>query len=162
MSRQIWSHSLLSTSVLLTLACLGCQPEYHSTLTSEPLYCAGLDEYREIELSYGVRKEREGMEPERTHEQLVLKIRPRPSLRSKVVLKSVERKAGVKSGALRFPDVVARTDETGQKVWFVQNGTGRILATMDLETGKATGPDDEPPAWATPEGGRPLKSACES
>lgn len=162
MSKRVCLCWLPAVGVVLTLVCVGCAPERSSELTSEPLCCAGLDEYREIELSYGVLREREGLEPVRTYEQLVLRIRPRPSLRSKVTLKTVERKPGVPSGELRFRNVVARTDETRQKVWFVERSTGRILATVDLATGRTTGPDDETPAWAKPDGGQPLDAGCES
>ncbi len=149
-------------SFVLSLVCIGCSPERSSTLTSLPLCCAGLDEYREVELSYDVGSDREGWGPVRKYERLVLKVRPRPSLHFKRVLKTIEQKPGVSSGELRFLDVVARTDETRQKVWFVESGTGRILATLDRQTGRTTGPDDEPPTWAKPDGGLPLDAPCES
>jgi hypothetical protein len=57
--------------------------------------------------------------------------------------------------------VEGRIDQTGQKVRFVQPDTGRIVATLDLYSGKTTGPDDEPPAWATPAGGKPLPSSAD-
>ena len=162
MSNRISAYGLPALSVALTLVCIGCVPGRSSTLTSHPLCCAGLDEYREVELSYGVLSEREGWEPVRKYERLTLKVRPRPSLRFKRVLKTIERKPGVPAGELRFLNVVARTDETRQKVWFVESDTGRILGTLDRQTGRITGPDDEPPAWAKPDGGQPLDAPCES
>jgi hypothetical protein len=162
MSKRVYFYWPPALSVVLTLVCVGCTPERSSTLTSQPLCCAGLDEYREIELSHDVLREREGLERERKYERLVLRIRPRPGLRSKRVLKTIERRPGERGAELRFWNVVARTDATRQKVWFVERGTGRILATVDLLTGRTTGPDDEPPAWAEPDGGQPMDSACES
>jgi hypothetical protein len=161
MSSQSSCRACLALSAVLTLFLTGCTPGLSSTLTSYPLSCARLDEYREVELSYGVRSEREGWEPERKYEQLVLRVRPRRSLHFKQVLKTVERKPGVASGELRFENVRGRTDETRQKVWFVETETGRILATLDRQTGRTTGPDDEPPSWATPEGGLPLDLPCD-
>ena len=161
MSHRISLYGLPAPSAVLTLLVLGCAPERSSTLTSYPLRCAGLDEYREVELSYGVRSEREGWEPTRKYEQLVLEVRPRPSLSSRHILKTIERKAGVLGGELRFENVRARTDETRQKVWFVDTSTGRVIATLDRQTGRTTGPDDEPPAWAKTDGGLPLDAPCE-
>jgi hypothetical protein len=74
-------------------------------------------------------------------------------------IKTVEPKFGVPSGQCRFENVEARRDETGRKVWLVQRDTSRIVATLDRVTHATTGPDDEPPAWATPDGGQPLESA---
>jgi hypothetical protein len=153
---------LAALSLVLTLVCIGCAPERSSTLTSYPLCCAALDECREVELSYGVGREREGLEPVRKYEMLTLEVRPRPSLRSKHVLKTIEQKPGSPSGELRFLNVRVRTDETGQRIWFVESSTGRILATLDRQTGRTTGPDDEPPAWAKPDGGHPLGASCGS
>jgi hypothetical protein len=161
MSNRISFLGHLALGAALPLVLIGCAPERSSTLTSYPLCRAGLDEYREVELSYGLRSERQGWEPVRKYEQLVLKVRPRPSLRFKQVLKTVERKPGMSSGELRFENVVGRTDQTRQKVWFVERSTGRILATLDRQTGQTTGPDDEPPAWAKPDGGLPLDTPGE-
>ena len=78
-----------------------------------------------------------------------------------MTVKTVELKFGVPRGQCRFENVQARRDGTGQKVWFVQRNTSRIVATLDLETHETTGPDDEPPSWAIPDGGEPLASATE-
>jgi hypothetical protein len=162
MSKRVSLCWLPVVCVVLTLVCIGCAPERSSTLTSDPLCCAGLDKCREIVLSYDVLGEREGLGPERKYEQLVLRIRPRPSLGSKRILKTIERKPGEPGGELRFWNVEARTDETGQKVWFVEKSTGRVLATVDLATGRTTSPDDKAPAWAKPGAGQPMGAACES
>ena len=162
MSNRLSTRWVPPLSLVLTLVCIGCTPERSSTLNRYPLCCAAVDEYREVGLSYDVRKEREGWESVRRYEMLTLEVRPRPSLRSKHVLKTIEQKPGSSSGELRFQDVEVRTDETRQKVWFVERRTGRILATLDRQSGRTTGPDDEPPAWAKPDGGHPLDAPCES
>jgi hypothetical protein len=122
----------------------------------ETLCTAGLDECREIWLTYDRLREREAGEPERAYEQLRVVVKPRRQLRFEQSVKTVELKFGVPRGQCRFENVEARRDKTGQKVWFVERDTSRIVATLDLETHETTGPDDEPPAWATPDGGEPM------
>jgi hypothetical protein len=127
----------------------------------QTLCSAGLDECREIELTYDRLRDREAGEPPRAYELLRIVVQPRQQLSFEQTVKTVELKFGVPRGQCRFENVEARRDETGQKVWFVQRDTSRIVATLDLQTHKTTGPDDEPPAWATPDGGEPLESADE-
>ncbi|MHC4235760.1 MAG: hypothetical protein ACYSUQ_11640, partial [Planctomycetota bacterium] len=115
----------------------------------------------EIELTYDRLRDREAGEPQRAYELLRIVVQPRQQLSFERTVKTVELKFGVPRGQCRFENVEARRDETGQKVWFVQRDTSRIVATLDLQTHKTTGPDDEPPAWATPDGGEPLESADE-
>jgi hypothetical protein len=161
MSNRLSSCWLPALGLVLTLVCIGCTPGHTSMLNSHPLCCAALDEYREVQLSYEVRRDREGLGPERVSEGLNLEVRPRPSLRAKYVIKTVEQKSGSPSGELRFQNVEGRTDETRQKVWFVDRNTGRVLVTLDRQSGRTTGPDDEAPAWAKPDVGRVLDGACE-
>jgi len=60
-----------------------------------------------------------------------------------------------RSGVRRFQlgRLEARSDAARDKLWIVDLDAGRIVATLDLDTMKTTGPDDEPPAWATLTGG---------
>jgi hypothetical protein len=51
----------------------------------------------------------------------------------------------------------ARSNAAREKLWIVDLDASRVVATLDLDTTKTTGPDDEPPAWATPTGGVRLK-----
>ena len=88
-------------------------------------------------------------------------VRPHQRLHFERTLKTIELKFGVPRGQCRFENVEGRIDQTGQKVWFVQRDAGRIIATVDLYTGKTTGPDDDPPAWATLNGGKPLPPPAE-
>jgi hypothetical protein len=55
--------------------------------------------------------------------------------------KSVER--------FKFGQLEAYRNTTGDQVWIVDRENGRVVATLDLKTSAATGPDDEPPPWAT-------------
>lgn len=147
----------------LALSSVGCSsPAGSSTrIRMQTLCSAGLDECREIELTQDHQRDRETGEPERTYELLRVVVRPRQELRFEQTVKTVELKLGVPRGQCRFQNVEARRDETGQKVWFVQRDTSRIVATLDLLTQETTGPDDVPPAWATPDGGEPLESAVD-
>jgi hypothetical protein len=124
-----------------------------STRISDKTWRADLDEYREIQLSCDRIRETIPDEPERRYERLTLEVVPREHLRLNRALKQVEVGRGVPRGQIRYEQVEARTDEARRKVWFVDREAGRVIATLDLETRQTTGPDDDPPAWATPDGG---------
>ena len=96
---------------------------------------------------------------DRRYEQLTLEVLPREHLRLTRALKKIEIKGGVPRGQLKYRDVEVRTDREHRKVWFVETETSRIVATLDIETGATTGPDDTPPSWATPGGGIPLEGS---
>ncbi|MBN1512619.1 MAG: hypothetical protein JXB13_11450 [Phycisphaerae bacterium] len=146
----------------LVLAGAGCSPKYTSSRTRVHTISQGnLDACRQVILSYDVSEECEGTQPEREYEQLTLEIGPRKHLHSEYTLTKIELKLGVPRGQLRFDAADARIDDSGQKVWFVERGTDRIIATLDLETGRTTGPDDAAPPWATPHGGSPLEPASD-
>ncbi len=147
----------------LVVVSVGCSSSRTSStrVRMQTLCSAGLDECREIELTCDRLQEHEAGEPDRECEQLRVVVRPRQQLRFEQAVKTVELKFGVPRGQCRFENVEARRDETGQKVWFVQRDTSRIVATLDLQNHETTGPDDEPPAWATPDGGEPLEPAID-
>ncbi len=50
--------------------------------------------------------------------------------------------------------VEGRTDVGHRKFWLVQDG--KIVATLDRDTGMTTGPADTPPTWAEPETGEQI------
>ena len=160
MVRQIPLRGPLVLSVALLWAGLGCSQNTLSSSTriSRASWRADLDEWREVMLSCDLVQDRTDTGPVRTYEQLRLAVRPRKHLHFESTLKTVELGPGVPRGQLRYRNVEARTDETHRKVWFVQRDTGRIIATFDREKGETTGPDDKPPAWATPDGGELLDS----
>jgi hypothetical protein len=53
-----------------------------------------------------------------------------------------------------FEKVEARSDASGQRVWFIDESNKQVIASMDLQNGKTTGPRDRPPPWASPNGGQ--------
>lgn len=140
---------------------LGCSAsDGSSTRTRMATLCrAGLDDCREIELTYDHLRDHEAGQPERTYEQLRIVVKPRAPLSFEQTVKTAEVKLGTPQGQCRFENVDVRRDKTGRKIWFVQRDTSRIIATLDLDTNATTGPDDEPPAWATPDGGASLPRA---
>ncbi len=103
-----------------------------------------------------IRDRRTPEEPERKYEQVTLQVVPREHLRLMRALKKIELKTGVPQGQLKYRDIEIRTDQQRRKVWFVDTETRRIVATLDVETGATTGPDDEAPKWATADSGVPL------
>ncbi len=161
-SRTVDFRCCCIAAACLILAGAGCTPAYTSSRTRVHTISQGnLDACRQVILSYDVSEECEGTQPQHKYEQLTLSISPRKHLYSDHTLKSIELKFGVPRGQLRFEAAEARINETGQKVWFVERGTDRIIATLDLETGQTTGPDDAAPPWATPHGGAPLEPASD-
>jgi hypothetical protein len=109
-----------------------------------------------VRLSRDTTREQAPGEPERRYEMIRLEVRPREQLSMERELKRVELKLGMAPGQLELGDVEIRADRSKHKVWFVERETGRIIATLDVVNGATTGPDDTPPAWATPTGGVPL------
>jgi hypothetical protein len=45
----------------------------------------------------------------------------------------------------------ARVDPGHRRFWVVRDG--KVMATLDRDTGRTTGPSDTPPEWAKPEAG---------
>ena len=50
-----------------------------------------------------------------------------------------------------------RTDAERKHVWVVDRKAARVVASLDLETDKGTGPFDPAPEWATVDGGTVLE-----
>jgi hypothetical protein len=124
-----------------------------STRWREESWRANLDDCREVSLSvYRGREDVEG-KPDRRYEQLTLAVRPQSHLKFERAVKTVDLEPGVPGGQLKFEEVQVWTDPEGRRVWFVDLAAGRVIATLDRETGATTGPDDESPAWATSDGG---------
>lgn len=140
----------------------GCAHVPYGTATRwrQETWRADLDDCREVSLSLD--RVREGVEgkPNRKYEQLTLQVRPRRHLQFKRAVKTVDLKPGVPRGQLKFEDVEVRADPERRRVWFVDRTAGRVIATLDRLTGATTGPDDESPLWATPDGGV-LLELCE-
>lgn len=164
MMRQAAQVGLIGWAAAAVFGGIGCSQTTDTSCTQirvQTLCHAGLDECREVELTCDRSWERETGQPEREYELLRVVVKPRQTLSFEQAVKKVELKLGTPRGQCRFENVEARRDETGRKLWFVQRDSSRIVATVDLETHVTTGPDDEPPAWATPDGGVPLEAAVE-
>ena len=146
---------------ILLVVSQGCSQNMYSSSTrmSRVTWRAYLDDCREVKLSCDLIRDRASGEPDRRYEQLTLEVLPREHLRLTRALKKIEIKGGVPRGQLKYRDVEVRTDREHRKVWFVETETSRIVATLDIETGATTGPDDTPPSWATPGGGIPLEGS---
>lgn len=134
---------------------LGCAHGVTSESTKVRLvqWQANLDDSREVSLSVYQSTDKTEGQPDSKSEELILEVRPREQLKFKVVLKSVDSKSGDLVGQFNADEIDVRADETRSKVWFVDKRAGKVIATLDRETGKTTGPDDDPPSWATPDGG---------
>ena len=58
----------------------------------------------------------------------------------------------------RLGELEGRRDASGRKVWVVDKEAGRVIATVDLDTGATTGAKDDPPGWAQMDGGIVLRT----
>jgi hypothetical protein len=137
---------------------LGCAHGMTSESTRVRLvqWQANLDDCREVSLSvYQSHDQTEG-QPDRKTEELTLEVRPCKHLQFKRVLKRVDEKSGDLAGQFNADEIEIRTDESRQKVWFVDTRAKRVIATLDQATGTTTGPDDQPPPWTTTDTGTPL------
>ena len=134
---------------------LGCAQGTSSESTKVRLmqWQADLDDCREVSLSVYQSTDKTEGQPERKSEELTLEVLPRKNLQFERVLKSVDEKSGDLAGQFNVDEIEVRADESRQKVWFVDKRAKRVIATLDRATGNTTGPDDQPPPWATPEGG---------
>jgi hypothetical protein len=147
---------MLALFVMISTVCaLGCAHTMssESTRIRQASWGAELDDCREVRLSLNRVFDKEDGEPDRAYEQLILEVRPRPHLEFESLLKSVELNPGGRGGETDFGELEVRADEERRKVWFVDRATGQVVATLDRDTEVTTGPDDETPAWATPDGG---------
>jgi hypothetical protein len=142
---------------LALAATIGCaSTSTSSTRTSTTLFREVLDEWREIELRRSRVQSYENGWLVDEYFELSLRISPRKEASFRQVLKKVDAGWGKQPSELDFHNVEARTDETRQRLWLVDRDASRIIATLDQGSGQTTGPDDDPPPWATPEGGVPL------
>jgi hypothetical protein len=158
MRRLRLASGLALAGVSLIFLNAGCSTTHSSTTrVKHPLCHGNLDEYRQIELTYDTVEDHQHLQLPRRYEQLSIRIMPRPTLNFRCTVETAE----PPGGQLRFDDVTARTDASRQKVWFVAGDTGRVIATLDRATGSTTGPNDDPPAWADPNGGLPLESSSD-
>ena len=146
---------LLSASLVFGGA--GCSSS-DSTESTQMLRatCRGtLDDCREVRLSEVWVRDCENGRLVDEYLQLRIEVRPRDDLSFERSLKKAEPRREA-LGKFDLHNLEVRADGSRSKVWFVERDTDRIIATLDRETGRTTGPDDEPPTWATQDGGERL------
>ena len=145
----------------LTVLSLGCAHTIssESTRIRQASWQADLDEYHEVLLFISRVQDSENGEATGTREELRLEVRPRQHLQFESLLKSVELRPGAPRGEFWFDDIEVRADESTRRVWFVDVAAQRVIATLDRDTRATTGPDDEPPSWATVDGGVVLRAS---
>jgi len=130
-----------------------------STRIREAIWSAPLDECQEVRLcSYWVQDRDEGGTGA-AREELVLELRPLRELEFESVLRSTELKPGVRRVQAGFGELEVRCDASRRHVWFVDREAGRVVASLDRDTGVTTGPGDAAPAWASVDGGILLEEA---
>ena len=148
---------LILLGVSLVLGGAGCSSSQstQSTRIIRAKCHETLDDCREVGLSeVWVRDYEDGRLVDESF-QLRIEVAPRDDLTFERSLKKAKPRRGA-LGNFDLHNLEVRTDESRSKVWFVDRGTDRIVATLDRETEQTTGPDDEPPTWATPDGGERL------
>ena len=158
MKRMI-PHRGLSTflSASLVFGGAGCSSSYSTECTAmiRATCHETLDDCREVGLSEVWVRDYENGRLVDEYSQLRTEVRPRDDLRFERSLKKAEPRRGA-LGKFDLHNLEIRADVSRSKVWFVERDTDRIIATLDRETGRTTGPDDEPPTWATPDSGERL------
>ena len=158
------SSTVLKTCAMFVLALAVCGVGCAHTMSSESTqirevsWQADVDEYQEVMLSVSRILDSEDGVAVGSREELTLEVRPRPDLQYESVLKSVEVQSGSRSSEFPFRDVEVRANESRRRVWFVDVMGGRVIATLDRDTRATTGPDDQPPSWATVDGGVLLRA----
>jgi len=158
MRRSILLRGLLVLlSVCLTLEDAGCSSSYSTERTAmiRATCHETLDDCREVGLSEVWVRDYENGRLVDEYFQLQIEVCPRDDLRFERSLKKAKPRREA-LGEFDLHDLEVRADGSRSKVWFVERDTDRIIATLDRETGRTTGPDDEPPTWATPDGGERL------
>jgi hypothetical protein len=81
-------------------------------------------------------------------------VRPRKLTEADYALKRAGATEWPSHKAFNYTDVDARCDADGQRIWFVDRTTQKVIGSVDRQSGATSGPDDVPPAWATVDGGR--------
>jgi hypothetical protein len=138
--------------VIAISAMCGCGGSI-TTNMDKTLYQGDLDPCYEIKLVHKTTKHMEGLKPEDRYEEMDVVIAPRVMDANEYRLNRVDVKGWPSWSQYQFGDVQARTDAQGQRVWFVDTKDGKIVGSIDRQTGETTGPNDPAPTWATVDGG---------
>ncbi len=153
--------ALFSASLLIIAT--GCTAPYTSTRTvnRQNIYRAELECCRDVYLSHDLTSESENRGLKRHYEEITIRIEPREVPEFEATVKKVDRPMGLRGRSLEIGTIEARCNESQSRIWFVDKDAGRVIATVDRVIGQTTGPDDEHPGWADPNGGTRLKPANE-
>ena len=147
--------NVLLTGTGLSLAVFsGCAADTVTTSEVKNLYRGDLDDCHEVRLVHESVKHQVGLKPEERYERLSIVVRPRQVADADYALKRVGASDWPSQKAFHYTDVDARCDAEGQRIWFVDRTTQKVIGSVDRRTGQTSGPDDVAPAWATADGGR--------
>lgn len=145
--------SILLSGIAILVSCSGCAAFQGHGLN--PLYHGQLSDGRKIELSEYWEMDAIRNNPQFNYVALIVGVTTpeQPPVEYEVARQGGTQKT-VQSIHFQFGQLEARTDASGQRLWFVDKSAGGVIASLDLLTVAATGPQDWPPPWADPKGGR--------
>jgi len=144
-----------TTAIGITVSALsaGCGGTYYRT---RHLYNAPLDERYDVRLIQQSTNQVHAPLLEQRGEQIVVCVRPRPLKGATYTLERVDVNQWPSWSHFDYQDVEARVDADGRYIWFIDRTGGKVIGSVDRVTGQTTGPGDEPPEWATLDGGQRL------
>lgn len=145
----------IAVSIICGLGCAHTVTS-ESTIIRQAGWRANVNECQEVLLSRGRVIDRREGEADRTYEVLRLELVPRAHLEFETVLEKIELGPTSRGGNFAYEELEVRAGESRRRIWFVDPSAERVVATLDMDTGVTTGPGDEPPAWATVDGGEVL------
>lgn len=135
----------------------GCRASSTNFNNVRTLHVANLDDCDQVRLLHCRTMSRKGLQPWERSEKMMVMVEPRRTAGAEYVLKHVDGDARPSWSRIERGHIEARSDAARQRIWFVDTQTGRIAGSIDRASGQTTGPDDNPPAWATPTAGEPLE-----
>jgi hypothetical protein len=119
-----------------------------------PMHRAVLDEGRTVSLAYYVQDNAVLRGPDHNYAELRLFVESdKDGPMAGGVVARRGNTFGCEVESFQLGEVEARADDAREKVWLVDKEAQRVVATLDCATGATTGPDDQPPTWATLDGG---------
>ena len=158
------SYHKISITILLTAMLFSCQHHFLSqstTIKHAASWHADFDDFREIQLSSIHLQTYSSAEPKRENRQLALKISQKETFQLDRVIEDTKLNSD-KTHELSCEEVEMRTDTERKKVWFVFKPTNHVIATIDIKTGRTTGPNSPTPDWAIPGGGSLIETTCKT
>ena len=141
--------SVLFATVLV--AASGCAAFENKMIHT--MHKAALDDRRTIELTQHVQRNALLRGPRHNYDELSVWAAFNQGVRSRVVVARYGSADLRSAPRFEFGPLEARAHADRKKLWFVDADAARVVASVDCETRAVTGPEDEPPPWATVEGG---------